>query len=108
VILAEERVLAGVDGEVDGELDRPRRARRQAIESALSLLAEAAPVVWIGAAEGGMQTTQAVRTGAVDFVPRSAMCLPAAITMVERRLREIGPSGRPAPWGHLFSGRVAP
>jgi hypothetical protein len=32
VILAEERALAGVDGEVDG----PWRARRQAIEAALS------------------------------------------------------------------------
>jgi His Kinase A (phospho-acceptor) domain len=31
--------------------------------------------------------TQGVRSGVVDFVPRSAMCLPAAITMVERRLR---------------------
>jgi signal transduction histidine kinase len=79
VILVEERVLA--------ETDAPWRARRQAIESALSLLAGSAPVVWIGAAEEGAQMTQAVRSGAVDFVPRSALCLPAAITMVERRLR---------------------
>ena len=79
VILAEERALAEGDG--------PWRARRQAIESALSLLAGSAPVVWIGAAEEGAQTTLAVRSGAVDFVPRSALCLPAAITMVERRLR---------------------
>ena len=105
VILAEERVLAGVDGEVGGKLDRPRRARRQAIESALSLLAGAAPVVWIGAAEEGMRTTQAVRTGAVDFVPRSAMCLPAAITMVERRLRgcaNLAPADGPRR-GSIFS-----
>jgi signal transduction histidine kinase len=79
VILAEERALAEVDG--------AWRARRQAIESALSLLAGSAPVVWVGAAEEGAQVTQAVRSGAVDFVPRSAMCLPAAVTMVERRLR---------------------
>lgn len=79
VILVEERALA--------EPEEPGRARRQAIESALSLLAGSAPVVWIGAAEEGAQLTQAVRSGAVDFVPRSAMCLPAAITMVERRLR---------------------
>jgi signal transduction histidine kinase len=83
VILAEERALAGVAGEVGG----PWRARRRAIESALSLLACSAPVVWIGAAEEGAQLTQAVRSGVVDFVARSAMCLPAAITMVERRLR---------------------
>ena len=79
VLLAEERALAETDG--------PWRARRQAIESALSLLAGAAPVVWIGAAEEGAQMTRAVRSGAVDFVPRSALCLPAAVTMVERRLR---------------------
>ena len=86
VILAEERALAEPGG--------PWRARRQALESALSLLAGSAPVVWIGAAEEGPQLTQAVRSGAVDFVPRSALCLPAAVTMVERRLRG---SARPAP-----------
>lgn len=86
VILAEERALA--------EPGEPWRARRQAIESALSLLAGSAPVVWIGAAEEGAQLTQAVRSGAVDFVPRSALCLPAAVTMVERRLRALA---RPAP-----------
>ena len=88
VILAEERALAEPGG--------PWRARRQAIESALSLLAGSAPVVWIGAAEEGAQLTQAVHSGAVDFVPRSALCLPAAVTMVERRLRGLA---RPAPPG---------
>jgi signal transduction histidine kinase len=87
VILAEERALAETDG--------PWRARRQAIESALSLLAGSAPVVWIGAAEEGPQMTQAVRSGAVDFVPRSATCLPAAVTMVERRLRGSAKSSPP-------------
>jgi signal transduction histidine kinase len=87
VILLEERVLAGLDGEVDEEAGAPVLARREAIESALSLLAGSAPVVWIGAAGAGAQMTQAVRSGAVDFVPRSALCLPAAVTMVERRLR---------------------
>ena len=79
VILAEERVLADADGTL--------RTRLREIESALSLLAGSAPVVWIGAAEEGAQVTRAVRSGAVDFVPRSALCLPAAVTMVERRLR---------------------
>jgi signal transduction histidine kinase len=79
VILAEERVLA--------EADAPGGVRRPVIETALSLLAGFAPVVWVGAAEEGPAMTLAVRSGAVDFVPRSAMCLPAAVTMVERRLR---------------------
>jgi len=93
VILAEERALAEPDG--------PWRARRQAIESALSQLAGSAPVVWIGAAEEGAQLTQAVHSGAVDFVPRSALCLPAAVTMVERRLRC---AARPAAPGDATGG----
>jgi len=95
VILAEEQVLTEADGTL--------RARRQAIESALSLLAGSAPVVWIGAAEEGAQVTRAVRSGAVDFVPRSAMCLPAAITMVERRLRG---SAKPGPQDGAHRGNL--
>lgn len=86
VILAEERALAETGG--------PWHSRRRAIESALSLLAGSAPVVWIGAAEEGAQLTQGVQSGAVDFVPRSALCVPAAVTMVERRLRS---SAKPVP-----------
>jgi signal transduction histidine kinase len=80
VILAEERVLA------EGEAS-PRQ-RRQAIAAALSLLAGYAPVVWIGALEEAAEISAAIPpTAAVDFVPRSALCLSAAVTMVERRLR---------------------
>jgi signal transduction histidine kinase len=91
VILAEERVLAGGAGDAAGG----RRTRLRAIESALSLLAGSAPVVWIGPAEEGTQVTRAVRSGVVDFVPRSALCLPAAVTMVERRLRSFAKSTPP-------------
>ena len=87
VILVEERVLAETNG--------PRLTRRRAIESALSLLAASAPVVWIGAAEEGAQLTQVMRSGAVDFVPRTALCVPAAVTMVERRLRRSSKSAPP-------------
>jgi len=96
VILAEERALAEPGG--------PWRARRQAIESALSQLAGSAPVVWIGAAEEGAQLTKAVHSGAVDFVPRSALCLPAAVTMVERRLRGLA---RPAPLDRPLAGAIS-
>ncbi|HTB92475.1 MAG TPA: histidine kinase dimerization/phospho-acceptor domain-containing protein [Candidatus Sulfotelmatobacter sp.] len=84
VVLAEERALA--------ESDAPANIRRRVIESALSLLAGSAPVVWVGAAEEGPAMTQAVLSGPVDFVPRSALCLPAAVTMVERRLRSLSGS----------------
>jgi signal transduction histidine kinase len=96
VILTEERALAEPDG--------TWRSRRQAIESALSLLAGSAPVVWIGAAEEGAQLTQAVRSGAVDFVPRSALCLPAAVSLVERRLRALA---RPASLDRPPAGAVS-
>jgi signal transduction histidine kinase len=96
VILAEERALAETDG--------PGSMRRGVIESALSLLAGSAPVVWVGAAEEGPAVTLAVRSGAVDFVPRSALCLPAAVTMVERRLRSCA---RSAPENGARGGSVS-
>jgi signal transduction histidine kinase len=78
-----------------GKGEAPRRTRLREIESALSLLAGSAPVVWIGPAEEGALVTQAVRSGAVDFIPRSALCLPAAVTLVERRLRSFAKAAPP-------------
>jgi signal transduction histidine kinase len=79
VILVEEQALAGGADSL--------AARRQAISAAVSLLAGYAPVVWIGGGEQGGELSLSLRFVEVDFVPRSALCLPAAITMVERRLR---------------------
>ncbi len=92
-ILAEDRVLAG--GAVSS------RQRRQAIASALQLLAARAPVIWIGGAEDGVEISRALASAPVDFVPRRALCLPAAVTMLERRLRVAvpGPAGEPAQRG---------
>ena len=78
VILAEERVLA--DGAVT-----PRQ-RGQTIAAALSLLAGFAPVVWIGGAQDAGEIWRAVQDAPVDFVPRSALCVSAAVAMAERRL----------------------
>jgi signal transduction histidine kinase len=82
-ILAEDRVLAG--GAVS------LRQRRQAIAAGLTLLAGHAPVVWVGGAEDGAEISRALPAGPVDFVPRSALCLAAAVTMLERRLRVAVP-----------------
>ncbi len=86
VILAEERVLANDAGSL--------AARREALSAAVSLLAGYAPLVWVGGAEEGAEISQAVRFAQVDFVPRSALGLPAAITMVERRLRNSMAAGK--------------
>jgi signal transduction histidine kinase len=92
-ILAEDRVLAG--GAVSS------RQRRQVIASALQLLAARAPVIWIGGADDGAEISRALASAPVDFVPRRALCLPAAVTMLERRLRVAarGPEGEPAHGG---------
>lgn len=82
-ILAEDRVLAG--GAVS-----PRQ-RRQTIAAALTLLAAHAPVVWVGGVEDGAEISLALTDDPVDFVPRTALCLPAAVIMLERRLRVAVP-----------------
>lgn len=84
VILAEERFLA--------DSAESARQRRQALASGLSLLSRHAPVVWIGNAEEAATISPVGTVAAVDFVPRLPLCLPAAVTMVERRLRSLQPS----------------
>jgi len=78
-ILAETRVLA------DGA--PAIRQRHQAVAAAVGLLAGYAPVVWIGSEEERAALSQLGQPAEADFVPRSALCLTAAITIVERRLR---------------------
>lgn len=96
VILAEERVMAEGGGS--------RSARRQALTAGVALLAGYAPLVWIGGAEECADISPALRFAEVDFVPRSALCLPAAITMVERRLRSAaGARKESVPGREIFS-----
>ena len=96
VILAEERVL------VDGATSL--RQRREGLAAALALLARYAPVIWIGNTEDAEEIAPVMRSAAVDFVPRSALCLAAAVTMVERRLRSDGAVATgPGPQGAAFS-----
>lgn len=78
-ILAEDRVLAG-----DAP---PLRQRRQAIAAALSLLAGQAPLVWIGSEEEAAAVGQLIPAGTAELVPRSALCLSAAVSLVQRHLR---------------------
>ena len=97
-ILAEDRALAG---------DAPSlRQRRQAMAAALALLGGYAPVVWIGGQEEGAVVSQLIPPGTAELVPRSPLCLSAAILMVQRYLRLAGagfPRRAPDPKPHRNS-----
>ena len=87
-ILAEDRAVPG---------DAPSlRQQRQAIAAALLLLAVVAPVVWIGSEEEGAAVARLVPPGTAELVPRSALSLPAAVSMVQRHLR-LARAGLPRP-----------
>jgi His Kinase A (phospho-acceptor) domain len=80
VILAEERVL------LQGE--EPRANGHHTLQSAVEALLAWAPVVIIGSAAHQLELKAVLAAGQADFVARSAMCLPVALGMVERRLRQ--------------------
>ncbi len=99
-ILAETRVLAGGAPTI--------RQRHQTIAAAVALLAGHAPVVWIGSEEERTTVSQMSPPVEADFVPRSALCLPAAMAMLERRLRLVS-AGSPriqARHGHISVGEL--
>ncbi len=77
VILLEEKTLN--DGSV---------AMMLHLSSVVSALAVHAPVVVIGAPDQQSQLASLVAAGAADFVERAGDCLPAALEMVARRLRQ--------------------
>lgn len=78
-ILAEERALA--------EGTASARQRRQTLAAGILSLAAYAPVVWIGNPEDDAEISPLLQDVLVDFVPRSALCVSAAVNMMERRLR---------------------
>jgi signal transduction histidine kinase len=80
VILAEERVL------LHGE--EPRANGHTTLRSAIDALLAWAPVVIIGSAAHQLELKAVLAAGQADFVARSAMCLPVALGMVARRLRQ--------------------
>ena len=98
-VLAETRVLAGGAATL--------RQRHQAIAAAVALLAGHAPLVWIGSEEERAAVARLGPPAEADFVPRSALCLPAAMAMLERRLRLAARAclhpkrgAEPFPWGN--------
>jgi signal transduction histidine kinase len=62
--------------------------KKPRLNSLVSALALHAPVVVIGAPDQQSEVASLVAAGAADFVERAGDCLPAALEMVERRLRQ--------------------
>jgi signal transduction histidine kinase len=58
------------------------------LNSVVSALAVHAPVVVIGAPDQESELASLVAAGAADFVERTGGCLPAALELVDRRLRQ--------------------
>jgi len=75
------------DACVTTEGDGPR-GRALRLDAAVATLAGYAPVVVIGDADCQTQLAPFVAAGAADYVARSGGCLPVAVKLVERRLRE--------------------
>jgi signal transduction histidine kinase len=63
-------------------------AKMPRLNSVVSALAAHAPVVVIGAPDQQSEVASLVAAGAADFVERAGGCLPVALEMVERRLRQ--------------------
>jgi len=75
------------------ETSMPPRAnsaneKTRRLDDAVSSLAAHAPVVVIGGAEHQPSLSALVAAGAADYVERTRACLPVALDLVEKRLRQ--------------------
>lgn len=98
-ILAEDRRLAPSEG---------RKERGDSLRRTLQTLAALAPVVWVGNGVEGAEIAKHVASLPADFVPRTPLCIPAAVSMVLRRLRVHSATGGALglpPTGAEFDGR---
>jgi signal transduction histidine kinase len=59
------------------------------LNSVVSALAVHAPVVVIGAPDQQLELASLLAAGAADFVERAGGCLPVALELVDRRLRQV-------------------
>lgn len=82
VILLDEKSLE--ESAQDGHEKHPR------LDSVVACLAGYAPVVVIAAERHKKDMESLVAAGAADYVERRSGCLPAALKLVERRLRNAG------------------
>lgn len=87
-------------------------AKMPHLNTVVSALAIHAPVVVIGAPDQQTEVASLVAAGAADFVERAGGCLPVALGMVERRLRqaqrlaEVGNDTRRVAGGEILNGEA--
>jgi signal transduction histidine kinase len=80
VILLEEASIAAEGDGPRGQVPR--------LDAVVTSLAVYAPVVVIGTAEQRTELSALIAAGAADYVARDGSCLPAAMGMIQRRLRQ--------------------
>jgi len=92
VILLEESTVAA---------KAEQRGERPPLGALVTSLAVYAPVVVIGAAERRKELTTLIASGAADYVARDSGCLPVALGLIQRRLRQAQNliDGTPLPFG---------
>jgi signal transduction histidine kinase len=81
VIVLEEASLAG-------EAEGPR-AVALGLDAAVASLAVFAPVVVIGTEDRRLELSALIAAGAADYVAQGGGCLPVALGLVQRRLRQV-------------------
>jgi His Kinase A (phospho-acceptor) domain len=103
--LAEARKILEQANPLVTLLDESAVPQDDSLESAVALLAEAAPVVVVAAPERRWELTFLVTSGAADFVPRSGSFVAIAAARVEQRVRlsAVG-TARPILPGEEFAG----
>jgi signal transduction histidine kinase len=87
VALAAPTVILFEETSATPESEGPAE-KKPRLNSVVSALALHAPVVVIGAPDQQSEVASLVAAGAADFVERAGDCLPVALEMVERRLRQ--------------------
>jgi signal transduction histidine kinase len=93
---AARRIVAGAapavilmeDTSVSAGPEDPRE-KSPRLGAAVTSLALHAPVVVIGGAGRQTELSALVAAGAADYVERNGACLPVALSLVERRLRQV-------------------
>lgn len=81
VILIEEASVAAKTEDPSGAALR--------LDKLVTSLALHAPVVVIGTAEQRPELSELIAAGAADYVARDGACLPAALGLIQRRLRQV-------------------
>jgi signal transduction histidine kinase len=85
--LAPAVILLDVSTQVSAQASTCSDGSDNALEAAVSMLIEDAPVVLVGNPQQQRTLAYMIASGAVDFVAREGSFVPVAVALVERRMR---------------------